>query len=84
MLDSKKILFITIEELMQNIHVSDEFEEVTEGKDPTKVDFEKFNDKVRNVIAGGNFTTADVVLRETTIKSRLLTPLSTAGEWEFE
>ena len=39
LLDSKEIPFITIEELIQNIDFSNEFEEVTEGKDPTKVDF---------------------------------------------
>ena len=78
LLDSKEIPFIRKEELMQNIDVSNEFEEVTEGKDPTKVDFEKFNDEVTNVIAKGNFTNADIVLRETTIKSGLLTPFSRA------
>tara|TARA_B100001093_G_scaffold340946_1_gene325729 strand:+ start:501 stop:998 length:498 start_codon:yes stop_codon:yes gene_type:complete len=84
LLDSKEIPFIRKEELMQNIDVSNEFEEVTEGKDPTKVDFEKFNDEVTNVIAKGNFTNADIVLRETTIKSGLLTPFSRADECEFE
>tara|TARA_B100001059_G_scaffold170010_1_gene169941 strand:+ start:31097 stop:31594 length:498 start_codon:yes stop_codon:yes gene_type:complete len=84
LLDSKEIPFIRKEELMQNIDVSNEFEEVTEGKDPTKVDFEKFNDEVTNMIAGGNFTNADIVLRETTIKSGLLTPFSGADECEFE
>ena len=84
LLDSKEIPFIRKEELMQNIDVSNEFEEVTEGQDPTKVDFEKFNDEVTNMIAGGNFTNADIVLRETTIKSGLLTPFSGADECEFE
>ena len=69
---------------MQNIYVTNELEEVTEGKDPTKVDSKKFNDQVTGVFASGNLTTADVVLRETTIKSGLLTPFSRADEWEFE
>jgi hypothetical protein len=84
LLDSKEIPFVTKEELMQNIDVTNEFEEVAKGKDPTKVDFKKFNDEVTFVFSSGNITTADVVLRETTIKSGLLTPFSRADEWEFE
>ena len=84
MLDNKEIPFITKEELTQNIDVTNEFEEVAKGKDPTKVDFKKFNDEVTGVFSSGNITTAEVVLRETTIKSGLLTPFSRADEWEFE
>lgn len=85
LLDNKEIPFITKEELTQTIDATDEFKEVFKNKHDSKVDFDKFPQGVSTTIfSSGNITTADVELRETTIKSGLLTPFSRADEWEFE
>tara|TARA_B100001057_G_scaffold470081_1_gene531090 strand:- start:1214 stop:1705 length:492 start_codon:yes stop_codon:yes gene_type:complete len=85
LLDSKEIPFIAKEKLKQTIVAFDEFKEVLKNKHDSKVDFDNLPQGVSTkIFSSGNITTADIELRETTIKSGLLTPFSRADKLEFE